>query len=399
MDYRRVRLHLDFPSLELNQKCWLLFDVTRCKSISDLSYLIKKRFNLSKPMTLNLTLDDFLLPALESIHVVRDNDVIHVTSAVMSCSNGSILQKKHVKRTNSVSDHSFSLSPPPARKKKQKSDNTKVTNKKSIKRKNSDSNNDVISKSEKIQSTEPTLICKQLSPKELRSHKSVKRSTKEKKTTNVSNSLVTSKTTKTRTLLKPGVTVGEMTVVQPNHSSLLTQSNVRSNHIYFNNSSDENEENDNLSEHIEQQDNQCISTSPNTRSEIIPAGSTTDSETTRTPQLDQIPSETQQATDYSSLPTLTTVPNIGDRVAFKTLELSSDYTPILSQFKEGTVISFNLVQQSFVIELSDQTLKLEEMKLKEYSSGKFALPEPLPEGPEKNIEIEFKDLIEPKLLI
>ena len=350
-------------------------------------------------MTLNLTLDDFLLPALESIHVVRDNDVIHVTSAVMSCTNGSILQKKHIKRTNSVSDHSFSLSPPPARKKKQKSDNTKVTNKKSTKRKNSDSNNDVISKSENIQSTEPTLICKQLSPKELRSHKSVKRSTKEKKTTNVSNSLVTSKTTKTRTLLKPGVAVGEMTFVQPNHSSLLTQSNVRSNHIYFNNSSDENEENDNLSEHIEQQDNQCTSTSPNTRSEIIPAGSTTDSETTRTPQLDQIPSETQQATDYSSLPTLTTVPNIGDRVAFKTLELSSDYTPILSQFKEGTVISFNLVQQSFVIELSDQTLKLEEMKLREYSSGKFALPEPFPEGPEKNIEIEFKDLIEPKLLI
>lgn len=353
-------------------------------------------------MTLNLTLDDFFLPALESIHVVRDNDVIHVTSAVMSCTNGNILQNSHAKRTNSVSDHS--LSPPPARKKKETSNDSKVTNKKSTKRRHSDSNSDVISKSQNIQSTEPTLICKQLSPKELKSHKSVKSSTKEKKTTNVSNSVVTSKTTKTRTSLKPVVEVGEMTVVQPNHSSLLTEPNVRSNHIYFNNSSDENEENeenDDLSEHIEQQDNQCTSTSPNTRSEVIPAVSTTDNEATRTPQPDHIsiPSETQQAADYSSLPTLTTVPNIGDRIAFKTLELSSDYTPILSHYKEGTIISFNLVQQSFLIELSDQTLKLEEMKLKEQSSGKFALPEPLPEEPEKSIEIEFKDLIEPKLLI
>lgn len=345
-------------------------------------------------MTLNLTLDDFLLPALESIHVVRDNDVIHVTSAVMSCTNDSILQNGHAKRTNSVSDHSFSLSPPPARKKKQTSGSTKVTNKKSTKRKHSDSNNDVISN---IQSTEPTLMCK-ISPEELKSRKSIKSSTKEKKTTNVSNSVVASNTKKTKTLLKPGGAAGEMTVVQPNQSSLMTQSNIRSNHIYFNNSSDEN---DDLDEHIEQQDNQCTSISPNTRSDIIPASSTIDSETTRTQQLDHIsmPSETQQATDYSSLPTLITVPNIGDQIAFKTLELSSDYTPILSHFKEGTIISFNLVQQSFVIELSDQALKLEEMKLKEHSSGKFALPEPLPEVPEKNIEIEFKDLIEPKLLI
>ncbi|XP_041072524.1 coilin isoform X2 [Carcharodon carcharias] len=45
--------------------------------------------------------------------------------------------------------------------------------------------------------------------------------------------------------------------------------------------------------------------------------------------------------DYSKLPLLAAPPQVGERIAFKVLELSENYTPELSDYKEGRLLSYN----------------------------------------------------------
>ncbi|KAI8605887.1 hypothetical protein EDD21DRAFT_362468 [Dissophora ornata] len=44
---------------------------------------------------------------------------------------------------------------------------------------------------------------------------------------------------------------------------------------------------------------------------------------------------------YAELPKLEGLPSVGDMIAFKTLEMGPSYNPIISEFKEATVISFS----------------------------------------------------------
>lgn len=103
--------------------------------------------------------------------------------------------------------------------------------------------------------------------------------------------------------------------------------------------------------------------------------------------------------DYSQFPPLTSLPKAGDTIAFKTLELSpEDYTPLVSDYKEGQVLQVQDNEQSIVIKLSDITLAREKKKSEKEIEGKFAFPDSLPVEPESEIEISFSDLIQPILL-
>ena len=76
-----VRIRLSFQrsfSFPEVKNCWFLVDTSTCSTIADLEYLIKKRFGgLSKnACTIDLFLDDYLLPPQEKIEIIQHNDNI-----------------------------------------------------------------------------------------------------------------------------------------------------------------------------------------------------------------------------------------------------------------------------------------------------------------------------------
>jgi len=89
--------------------------------------------------------------------------------------------------------------------------------------------------------------------------------------------------------------------------------------------------------------------------------------------------------DYSSFPPLSAVPGVGAVVAFKVMELSADYTPGVSAYKEGKVLAVE--GQKLSIELVAGIIR---------RSGRFELGEE--EVVEKNVEHNMRDLIEPVLV-
>ncbi|XP_048221801.1 coilin isoform X2 [Perognathus longimembris pacificus] len=55
--------------------------------------------------------------------------------------------------------------------------------------------------------------------------------------------------------------------------------------------------------------------------------------------------------DYSLLPLLAAAPRIGEKIAFKLLELTADYSPDVSDYKEGKILSHNPETQQVDIEI------------------------------------------------
>jgi len=95
---------------------------------------------------------------------------------------------------------------------------------------------------------------------------------------------------------------------------------------------------------------------------------------------------TAKEKDYSSFPPLEAVPGVGAMIAFKVMELSVDYTPGVSAFKEGKVLGVE--GEKLFIELLAGFVKR--------SGGRFELGEE--DTVEKNVEHGMKELIEPVLL-
>lgn len=85
----RIRLSFERPlSLAEVKNCWFLVDTSTCRTIADLEYLIKKRFGaLSKVSgsSINLFLDDYLLPSQEKIEIIQQNDNIRYAFSRLSC--------------------------------------------------------------------------------------------------------------------------------------------------------------------------------------------------------------------------------------------------------------------------------------------------------------------------
>lgn len=79
MSFVRIRLTFQrhLPLAEV-KNCWFLVDTSTCSTIADLEYLIKKRFKaLAKSCSsVDLFLDDFLLPSQEKIEIIQNNDNI-----------------------------------------------------------------------------------------------------------------------------------------------------------------------------------------------------------------------------------------------------------------------------------------------------------------------------------
>ncbi|KAF4115973.1 hypothetical protein G5714_003462 [Onychostoma macrolepis] len=74
----RVRLYFDYPPPATPEcrMCWLLVDLNKCRVVADLSSIIKEKFGYSRRTILDLFIEDCYLPSTESIYIVRDNDGI-----------------------------------------------------------------------------------------------------------------------------------------------------------------------------------------------------------------------------------------------------------------------------------------------------------------------------------
>ncbi|KAL6103601.1 coil [Pungitius sinensis] len=55
--------------------------------------------------------------------------------------------------------------------------------------------------------------------------------------------------------------------------------------------------------------------------------------------------------DYGGLPLLAAPPQVGQKIAFKLLELTENYTPEVSQYKEGKIVSFDLTTKQIELQL------------------------------------------------
>ncbi|KAM9745780.1 coilin [Menidia menidia] len=76
----RMRLLFDYPPPAAVgcRMCWLLVDMAACRVVADLESMVRERFGFSRRSILSLFMEDCYLPHTESIYVVRDNDSVRV---------------------------------------------------------------------------------------------------------------------------------------------------------------------------------------------------------------------------------------------------------------------------------------------------------------------------------
>nr|XP_009677345.1 PREDICTED: coilin [Struthio camelus australis] len=121
---------------------------------------------------------------------------------------------------------------------------------------------------------------------------------------------------------------------------------------------------------------------------------------TNTSVLVQNPVEVPKR-NYSVLPLLAAPPQVGERIAFKRLELTDNYSPEVSDYKEGKIISWNADKKQIELEiLSSPTVAKE--------PGKFDLVYQSADGAElieyavsqdTKITESWDALIEPRLIV
>ncbi|XP_041826719.1 coilin [Melanotaenia boesemani] len=105
--------------------------------------------------------------------------------------------------------------------------------------------------------------------------------------------------------------------------------------------------------------------------------------------------------DYSSLPLLAAPPPVGQKIAFKLLELTENYTPEVSDYKEGKILSFDPTSKQIELELLSTSQAPVE-------PGKFDLVYQNPDGSERVeyavsrgcwVTERWESLLEPRLIL
>ncbi|XP_072415154.1 uncharacterized protein, partial [Chiloscyllium punctatum] len=129
-------------------------------------------------------------------------------------------------------------------------------------------------------------------------------------------------------------------------------------------------------------------------------GESNQSLTNKQPVVESSPGAPKR--DYSKLPLLAAPPEVGERIAFKMLELSENYTPELSDYKEGRIVSYNASTQE--VELCLDSVSTERSK----EPGKFDLIYPTKNGEDvveyavarqPQVTESWSTLVEPRLIV
>ena len=367
MSMKRIKLLLNTTaSDDRNRKAWFLFDSEKCRIVSDLSYLISKRFGLMQER-IELEMDKYVLPPLEKIDIIRDNDSLTVNSVITSqmsdlTNDKAIKQNGNTKTAtergmmyNNVNENSDSIS----------EEELSSTSSSSTEPSSSeDESNPAVCSKEKI--SKPVILKPKKVPLKqngghniIRNQSSAKVNNSKKNKLNVQNAKQS------------------LSVVQgnsqnvPNTTTKTTKSRTGSGiHIRFNDSdSSEN-------------DNEVIVPERSTGNKAVQEMDTTE-------HGHFIPLD---LTGFVQ-------PKIGDRLKYILLELSSDYTPTFSPYKEGIVMSANISSQTVTLQLSEETVGFETKRIVAKSSGKFSLSKDVEEAVETFVEIGLSEMIEPMIFL
>ncbi|XP_075879790.1 coilin [Nelusetta ayraudi] len=122
---------------------------------------------------------------------------------------------------------------------------------------------------------------------------------------------------------------------------------------------------------------------------------------TNTSVIFQNGAESAPKKDYSSMPLLAAPPKVGQRIAFKLLELTENYTPEVSEYKEGKIVSFDAATKQIELELHNASRAPVE-------PGKFDLVYENADGTEtveyavsrdSRVTERWESLLEPRLII
>ncbi|KAG7459543.1 hypothetical protein MATL_G00211720 [Megalops atlanticus] len=115
----------------------------------------------------------------------------------------------------------------------------------------------------------------------------------------------------------------------------------------------------------------------------------------------QNPPESVPKRDYAAMPLLAAPPQVGQKIAFKLLELTENYTPEVSDYKEGKIVSFNPSTNQIELELlTSKPVPIE--------PGKFDLVYQTPDGSEiveyavsrgSQLTERWESLLEPRLIV
>lgn len=100
--------------------------------------------------------------------------------------------------------------------------------------------------------------------------------------------------------------------------------------------------------------------------------------------------------DYTSCPPLHGPPRSGDKIAYKVLELSASYTPEISNYKKGSVISYEAKTGEVTVELTRDSLKRTQGDGN--VSGKFELVYEEEEG-EENQKMAENEQLETQVVV
>ena len=336
--WRRIRIHLEFPSIDIHcQKCWFLFDSDSCRLVSDLTYLISKRFGLKSHHNLLLLLDEFVLPSSESIHIIRDNDVIKVVSNELDEPKLAIHNSIPYDESNGVHAHRR-LHKKNKRCKEVKSDITPITIEAETSKMTATSVNtgNIGTTSVNTGNTSTT---------------SINTGTTSVNTGNTSTTSINTGTT--------SVNTGNTSTTSINTTTTVNGGT----HIRFESIGSEDDSSESIS--------------------------------TIQKQIVSHPSLPERCIPFNQLPD---PPKIGDKIRYKVLELSDSYTPNVSHYKLGIIKSFSLSTQNLIIQLSDETVKLELQRRESHSLGKFSISQELCNDIETCIEINLSDMIEPTII-
>ncbi|OXB58366.1 hypothetical protein ASZ78_005981 [Callipepla squamata] len=365
----RLRLHFDFPPPGSPgcSLCWLLLEPGQARLVTDLLSIIRHRFGFSRRARLSLFLDGALLPPTESARLVRDNDALRVTleeilaedceeadGHLHAAEDG---KKRHKRRRK---ERGFSGSGEERRERERKKSkrnpvcssggeggdgDASDTGKKSKKRKRREENSGKNRVPEgKESSAAPKLQNAEMEERTVSTAKDGRRA------------------------------AGSAAKPARGHqrgSPALKAAKSTSKHLA-----------------AEARDN-GKGTSTSTSS---------DSDSSEVNNAVDVPKR-----DYSVLPLLAAPPQVGQRIAFKRLELNENYSPEVSSYKEGRIISWNADKKQIELEILSSSAS---QVAKE--PGKFDLVYQSADGAElieyavpqdTKITESWESLIEPRLIV
>ncbi|XP_037113413.1 coilin isoform X2 [Syngnathus acus] len=439
----RVRLHFDYPPPAVVdcRMCWLLVDLNTCRMVADLESIIRDKFELSRQSIINLFIDDCYLLHTESIHVVRDNDSLRVKVDQNGHSHHSNKPSENCKkRQKHKPDHNGENTTcvelmEKKRKKKCKDSLEVDTNKTPSVETNGDHNYKPLKKKKKKAEANGLTATSQQAFSPPQNHKSKKNSKRMKishksksQNTPSDSSCVQDEVSNTAGTKTDSTILAKVSPHSKLPSSPRPAKNCSSSSSSDTDSSDQNNTVDN--EHKNDLTNNKLGLNHNSRSKLSNCAQKKHSSESVS-QNDQIPmsqkscdknsfgensdlvtlqpmqqqslSNGAESTpkDYSAMPLLAAPPQAGQKIAFKLLELTENYTPEVSEYKEGMIMSLDPITKQIELELLSATQAPSE-------PGKFDLVYQNPDGSEiveyavsrgSRVTERWDSLLEPRLMI